>query len=131
MIQIQLCISLTVTQALEAPWGSPVVRFFDRDPHTKTIYAVHGDNAIRRRRRHSPDGVPSTTEALNEYSFEFWDTLAHLTSSISSLVYLPASGTLAATTLGYDRPPMVYLVRFLSQLKLTSNIFWLVLAGLG
>ncbi|KAL1602521.1 hypothetical protein SLS60_005937 [Paraconiothyrium brasiliense] len=109
-----------------------IIRFFDRDPNTKTLYAVHGDNAIRRRRRNPPRGIPipaseldenmannslpdgrpfgsSVAESLNEYSFEPWDMLARLTSSISSLTYLPSSGALAATTLGSDRPPVVYL----------------------
>ncbi|KAF2443518.1 hypothetical protein P171DRAFT_415084 [Karstenula rhodostoma CBS 690.94] len=109
-----------------------IIRFFDRDPLTKTIYAVHGDNAIRRRRQNPPsslpipghhldqdmeavslpDGMPfgsSFAESLNEYSFEPWDMLARLTSSISSLTYLPSSGALAATTYGSDRAPTVYL----------------------
>ncbi|KAF1979187.1 hypothetical protein BU23DRAFT_523792 [Bimuria novae-zelandiae CBS 107.79] len=120
-----------VRHVVEQP-AHGIIRFFDRDPHTKTLYAVHGDNAIRRRRKTPPDGIPlptadldvddnpaslpdgmpfgpSAAETLNEYSFEPWDMLARLTSSISSLIYLPASGALAATTLGSDRPAVVYL----------------------
>lgn len=52
----------------------------------------------------------SVSDTRNEYSFEPWDMLARLTSSISSLIYLPTSGALAATTLGSDRSPVVYLV---------------------
>lgn len=96
------------------------IRYFDRDPHSKTLYTVHGDNKIKRRRLNTPGGVPpppleldleSYAEhlPLNEYSFEPWDELAQLTSPISSLTYLPASGALAATTYGSDRPPVVYL----------------------
>ena len=123
---------LTCGKVVEQP-AHGIIRFFDRDPHTMTMYAVHGDNAIRRRRRNPPSGIPlpgseldedttttslpdgrpfgsSAAENLNEYSFEPWDMLARLTSSISSLTYLPSSGALAATTLGSDRPPVVYLV---------------------
>jgi hypothetical protein len=96
------------------------IRFFDRDPATKTIYAVHADNTIKRRRLNPPDGIPlpsadldldgtTTGATISEYSFEPWDELARLTSSISSLSYLPASGALVATTYGSDRPPLIYL----------------------
>ncbi|KAJ4289579.1 hypothetical protein N0V90_010908 [Kalmusia sp. IMI 367209] len=107
------------------------IRLYDRDPSTKSLYAVHGDNTIKRRRLNTPNGVPLPTVdldgltsaslpdglpfgsakslTLNEYSFEPWDILARLTSSVSSLTYLPSSGALAATTYGSDRPPVVYL----------------------
>ena len=122
-----------------------IIRFFDRDPQNKTLYAVHGDNAIRRRRRNPPDGVPlpttqlgedmdlgflpdgepanpSSVETLNEYSFEPWDMLARLTSSISSLIYLPASGALAATTFGSDRPPLVYFVSLAKKIFVSCGL---------
>ncbi|KAL5399901.1 hypothetical protein PMIN02_000236 [Paraphaeosphaeria minitans] len=121
----------TMKTVVEKPVHS-VIRFFDLDPHTKTIYAVHADNAISRRRRNPPSSIPSSgsdldqdmeagclpdgmpvgssfAESLGEYSFEPWDMLARLTSSISSLTYLPSSKALAATTYGSDRAPTVYL----------------------
>jgi hypothetical protein len=93
------------------------LRYFDRDPATKTLYVVEGDNTIQRRRINTPDvplpeadlDLPRSGSFLSEYSFEPWEDLARLTSPISSLNYLPASGALAATTYGSDRPPVVYL----------------------
>jgi hypothetical protein len=104
------------TKDVESPDHSGVIRHFDRDPISKTLYVVHGDNKIKRRRINGPNIPSPYTEssedgqtALNEYSFEPWDQLAKLTSSVSSLTYLPASGALAATTYGSDRPPVVCL----------------------
>ncbi|PVH94573.1 hypothetical protein DM02DRAFT_185628 [Periconia macrospinosa] len=96
-----------------------IVRLFDRDPKTKTLYAVHADNQIKRRRINTPDNVPLPppdrepeqafhTATPSEYSFEPWDELHRLTSPISSLQYLPTTGTLVATAYGADRPPVVH-----------------------
>ena len=97
------------------------IRYFDRDPVSKTMYAVHGDNRIKRRRVHPENNpaLPRQEDAeaadyfdswpLDTYSFEPWDELTRTTSTVSSLSYLPASGALAATTYGSDRPPVVYL----------------------
>ena len=121
------------SQVVEQP-AHGKIQFFDRDPNTKTLYAVHGDNSIRRRRcsplsgiSHATTGLESDTAAVslsnsrpsrmpvteikNEYSFEPWDSLNRLTSSISSLTYLPTSQTLAATTFGTGgHSPVVYFV---------------------
>jgi hypothetical protein len=104
---------------IDNPSG-PLIRRFDRDPVSKTMYIVHGDNSIKRRRVHAKNGPPLPGQdldedgylddmPLNEYSFEPWDELQRTTSTVSSLSFLPASGALAATTFGSDRPPVVYL----------------------
>jgi WD40 repeat protein len=92
------------------------IRYFDRDPMSKTLYAVKGETSIQRRR---PDPLVPILETntldddchthLNAYTFEPWDTLAQLTSPVSSLNYLPGSGALCITTCGADRSPVVYL----------------------
>lgn len=99
---------------------SPPIRRFDCDAMSKTIYAVHGENSIKRRRIHKDDEPPLPNPdldaddylaqlPLNSYSFSAWEELQRTTSSISSLTYLPTTGALAATTYGSDRPPVVYL----------------------
>jgi hypothetical protein len=105
-------------KVVDRPSG-PLIRLFDRDPVTKTLYVVHGDNSIKRRRINKTDGppLPDTDPEddyfgsipLNPYSFEPWDELQRTTSTVSSLTYLPSTGALAATTYGSDRPPVVYL----------------------
>ncbi|KAH7411856.1 hypothetical protein DE146DRAFT_641565 [Phaeosphaeria sp. MPI-PUGE-AT-0046c] len=106
-------------KVVDKPFGA-FIRRFDRDPVSKTIYAVHGDNSIKRRRIHKSGGPPLPSHdlgedsylddlPLNEYSFEPWDELQRTTSTVSSLTYLPATGALATTTYGSDRPPVVYL----------------------
>jgi WD40 repeat protein len=106
-------------KVIDNPSG-PLIRRFDRDPVSKTMYIVHGDNSIKRRRVHRKDGPPLPDQnlredeylddmPLNEYSFEPWDELQRTTSTVSSLTYLPATGALATTTFGSDRAPVVYL----------------------
>lgn len=106
-------------KVVDRPTGA-LIRRFDRDPVSKTVYAVHGDNSIKRRRIHKNDGPPLPGPdlgedsylddlPLNECSFEPWDELQRTTSTVSSLTYLPATGALATTTYGSDRPPVVYL----------------------
>ncbi|CAO2648679.1 Nn.00g079460.m01.CDS01 [Neocucurbitaria sp. VM-36] len=107
-------------QILDKPHDASI-RYFDRDPISKTMYAVHGENRVKRRRIHTENGPPlprhDDPEAaeyfnpwpLNSYSFEPWDELTRTTSTVSSLSYLPATGALATTTYGSDRPPVVYL----------------------
>ncbi|KAF1844487.1 uncharacterized protein K460DRAFT_365451 [Cucurbitaria berberidis CBS 394.84] len=107
-------------QILDRP-DDASVRYFDQDPHSKTIYAVHGENRVKRRRIHTENGPPfpsyDDSEAtnyfnslsLNKYSFEPWDELTRTTSTVSSLSYMPATGALATTTYGSDRPPVVSL----------------------
>ncbi|KAF1938368.1 hypothetical protein EJ02DRAFT_457932 [Clathrospora elynae] len=79
----------------------PAVRYFDRDPISKTMYAVVGENSVKRQRRHNPH--------LDSSSLEPWDEFRRTTSTVSSQCYLPATGALATTTYGSDRPPVVYL----------------------
>jgi hypothetical protein len=88
------------------------IRLFDRDAASGTVYAVHGDNSIQRRRVHNKDGPPLPSHDLDleyAYSFEPWDELQRTTSTVSSLCYLPATGAVATTTYGSDRPPVVCL----------------------
>ncbi|KAL6705248.1 hypothetical protein ACN47E_007208 [Coniothyrium glycines] len=100
--------------------SSTSIRLFDQDPISKTVYAIHGDNKIKRRRIQLTCGPPLppadldveeyfSSLPLNSYSFEPWDELGRATSIVSSLCYLPASGALVVTTLGSDRPPLVQL----------------------
>lgn len=106
-------------QILDRPYAASL-RYFDRDPVSKTMYAVHGENRVKRRRIHSENGPPAPKQdpetaehhdfwPLNRYSFETWDELSRTTSTVSSLCYLPATGALATTTYGSDRAPVVYL----------------------
>ncbi|KAF2865625.1 hypothetical protein BDV95DRAFT_599601 [Massariosphaeria phaeospora] len=95
------------------------IRYFDQDPVSKTIYAVHGDNTVHRRRRANNTDFPLPPPSFddddladdlpNAHTIEPWDIVTHTTSPISSLNYLPASGALAITTLGSDRPPDIHL----------------------
>jgi WD40 repeat protein len=112
-------VSTRPKKIIDNPPGA-LIRRFDRDPVSKTMYVVQGENSIKRRRVHRKDGPPLPSQdldgdglldnlPLNEYSFEPWDELQRTTSTISSLTYLPATGALATTTYGSDRPPVVYL----------------------
>jgi len=80
------------------------IRLFDQDPDTRTIYAVEGENTIKRRKFIS--STLDSSDSAHHRCYE-WDSLASLTSEISSLIYLPLSGALAATSYGSDRPPVV------------------------
>ncbi|KAF2640655.1 hypothetical protein P280DRAFT_399838 [Massarina eburnea CBS 473.64] len=90
------------------------IRFFDRDPVTRNMYIVQADNIVKRRRPNEDADLeaytssPSVEDDLS-YMYEPWDEVARLTSPISSLTCLPASGALAVTSIGSDRSPMVYL----------------------
>ncbi|KAF2792007.1 hypothetical protein K505DRAFT_376341 [Melanomma pulvis-pyrius CBS 109.77] len=94
------------------------VSHFDRDPIRKTLYIVKGEASIQCRRPNGNPRIPISSRheddeellsPLNTYTFQPWDTLARLTSSVSSLNYLPGSGALCATTFGMSRPPVIYL----------------------
>ncbi|KAJ4989072.1 hypothetical protein SVAN01_05510 [Stagonosporopsis vannaccii] len=97
-----------------------VVRFFDRDPVSKTIYAVCGENTIQRRHHLGDDQAanlrnPAARRRLraldtrDRYGYYPWDELGRTTSPVSSLQYMPSSGALAVTTIGSDRPPVVLM----------------------
>lgn len=112
-------VSTRPKRIVDKPAGAPIRRF-DRDPVSRTLYIVEGDNRIKRRRIHTNNGPPLPSRdleddeyldelPLNEYLFEPWDELQRTTSTVSSLTYLPATGALATTTYGSDRPPVVYL----------------------
>jgi hypothetical protein len=106
------------------------VRYFARDPTTRTTYYVLGDNQIKRTRddgssvavleasdssdssssdSDSDSSSLSSSSSSSLFSPSSGELLAGLTSKISSLSYMPTTGTLAATTWGSDRPPVVYL----------------------
>ena len=115
--------SLPNIDALRRVKFSPL-RYFDHDPATNTTYAVQGDNRIKRI-RDDKHGVPPEDADTSDHETSIanhetppWlrrdndstgELLAQLTSKISSLIYMPTSGALAATTWGSDRPPVVYL----------------------
>ncbi|KAH8723559.1 hypothetical protein GQ44DRAFT_309964 [Phaeosphaeriaceae sp. PMI808] len=112
-------VSASPKKFVQRPSGAPI-RCFEHDPVSKTIYVVQGDNSIKRRRirttkaptlsgQHSQADQNFDYLSNNESSFEPWDELQRTTSTISSMSYLPATGALATTTYGSDRPPVVYL----------------------
>ncbi|KAJ4309157.1 hypothetical protein N0V94_009057, partial [Neodidymelliopsis sp. IMI 364377] len=96
------------------------IRFFDRDPVSKTLYAVCGENRVKRRQYlgdnqavnlHRPQ-ARNKLKALStkaRYSYYPWDEIARTTSTISSTQYMPGSGALAVTTIGSDRAPTIQL----------------------
>ncbi|KAF1923734.1 uncharacterized protein M421DRAFT_74392 [Didymella exigua CBS 183.55] len=97
-----------------------VIRFFDRDPISRSIYAVCGENRIKRRHYLGNDqaaNLPNPQSrkklrALNtqsRYGYYPWDEIGRTTSTVSSFQYMPNSGALAVTTIGSDRPPIVQL----------------------
>lgn len=97
-----------------------IIRFFSRDPISKTIYVVCGENEIKRRYHlnnsqasnlRNPDARARlrTLDTHARYAYYPWDEIGRTTSPISSLQHLPSSGALAVTTLGSDRPPTILL----------------------
>jgi WD40 repeat protein len=97
-----------------------IIRFFDRDPVSKTIYAVCGENRIFRRHYLGNDQAanlpnPQSRKRLraldtkSRYGYYPWDEIGRTTSTVSSFQYMPTSGALAVTTIGSDRPPVVQL----------------------
>lgn len=112
------CLPNRPENIVHKPEENITIRCFDRDPTTKTLYAVHGDYHIKRLHFHQTEHALSQNEdssikyaerkTLNGYSFGHWDTLYRMTSPISSLSYLPNSGSLVATTYGSDRAPTIF-----------------------
>ncbi|KAH6642396.1 WD40-repeat-containing domain protein [Boeremia exigua] len=97
-----------------------VIRFFDRDPVSRTIYAVCGENGIMRRhylgndqavnlRNYESRKKLKALDTSSRYGYYPWDEIGRTTSTVSSLQYMPNSGALAVTTIGSDRPPIVHL----------------------
>lgn len=96
------------------------IRFFDRDPVSKTLYAAVGENTIKRRHHVSNSmaanlSSPTSRDRLKSlstkerYAYYPWDELGRTTSPVSSMQYMPTSGALAVTTIGSDRPPVIQL----------------------
>lgn len=98
--------------------NNDVIRFFDRDAVSKTIYAVCGENKIKRRQYLGDDQAANlqssqsrdrlrALDTKSRYAYYPWDEIGRTTSTISSFQYMPTSGALAVTTIGSDRPPIV------------------------
>ena len=94
------------------------IRVFDQDPVSKTIYAVQGSNSVNMQRMRTDEDPPVMPtdpsdyydpQLSNPYAFHPWDEVTRTTSIASSLTYLPATGALAVTSFGSDRPPEVWL----------------------
>ncbi|KZM26701.1 uncharacterized protein EKO05_0008817 [Ascochyta rabiei] len=100
--------------------NNEVIRFFDKDPVSKTIYAVCGENKVKRRQflgddqaanlhsSHSQDKLRAL-DTKSRYGYYPWDEISRTTSTVSSFQYMPTSGALAVTTIGSDRPPIIQL----------------------
>lgn len=97
-----------------------IIRFFDRDPASNTIYAVCGENSIKRRHYLGNDQAANLSnpqfrkklralDTNSRYGYYPWDEIGRTTSTVSSFQYMPNSGALAVTTIGSDRPPIVQL----------------------
>jgi hypothetical protein len=82
------------------------IRLFDRDPVSKSIYAVQGSNSVLQKQAHDTEDDPSLAD---RYSFHPWDEMTRTTSDVTSICYLPATGALAVTSQGSDRPPEIFL----------------------
>lgn len=101
------------------PTYSSTCELFTTTPDSKAVFAVlGGHNKIKRYWDGFHDGdTDFSGEDDRDESYEFqpmqssrgWKEIASLTSWISTLTYMPTTGALAATTLGSDRPPVIYL----------------------
>ncbi|KAF1828741.1 hypothetical protein BDW02DRAFT_206628 [Decorospora gaudefroyi] len=94
------------------------IRLFDRDPISKTVYIVQGSNSVGKQRLRADEETLQDEPDLNEYTdprlwnawdLRPWDEVYRTTSTTSSLCYMPATGALAATSYGSDRPPEIWL----------------------
>ncbi|KAF2266093.1 hypothetical protein CC78DRAFT_531954 [Lojkania enalia] len=83
----------------------PPTRYFDHDPLTHNLY-VAASSVVRRLQPH-PVIDPGSTNSSCIYHES--TELVRLTSEISSIHYLSASGAMVATSLGGTRPPVIYL----------------------
>ncbi|KAF2464628.1 uncharacterized protein BDR25DRAFT_296593 [Lindgomyces ingoldianus] len=95
-----------------APESLP--RYWDIDPVTNCLYVACEDGSVRHarlmtaaQRRNQPQH--KRAPSIQYENFKLAQMLSRLTSQISSLNYVPTSGTLVVTTLGGDRPPIVHL----------------------
>ena len=94
------------------------LRLFAKDPVHHTIYTVQGENSVHRQTadRGSPSvpsedyySIPKSSSLKSIYSWYPREEVTRTTSTVSSLSFLPATGALAVTTYGSDRPPEVWL----------------------
>jgi len=94
------------------------LRLFAKDPVHHTIYTVQGENSVHMQPAYRGDlytsiaeqdfvSAPSALESI--YRHYPRDEVTRTTSTVSSLSFLPATGALAVTTYGSDRPPEVWL----------------------
>lgn len=91
-------------------------RYFDRAPASNSVYASLGESKVIRQ-FYKGNYVPSEYDERRPYYYTHMsfndalqrrDHIAQMTSPISSLNYLPASGSVVITTAGTDRPPVIY-----------------------
>ncbi|KAF2845361.1 hypothetical protein T440DRAFT_277652 [Plenodomus tracheiphilus IPT5] len=99
---------------LELP--AQYIRYFDLNPEDRTLFATHADNTIWRHYydpepwdRIPPGGCPDPLRLPSGYDRDAYSIeLGRTTSPISSLCYFNTTGALTATTIGSDRPPVIY-----------------------
>ncbi|KAJ4336456.1 hypothetical protein N0V95_008596, partial [Ascochyta clinopodiicola] len=108
------------SRAVTSSANNEVIRFFDKDPVSKTIYAVCGENKVKRRQFLGDDQAVNlhssqsrdklrALDTKSRYGYYPWDEISRTTSTVSSFQYMPTSGALAVTTIGSDRPPIIQL----------------------
>ncbi|KAF2118781.1 WD40-repeat-containing domain protein [Lophiotrema nucula] len=86
---------------------SPTTRFFDLDPNNQDLFVAETSSVVQ-----IPQPCKYTQHDFEyppEYSSHHAALLIHLTSEISSMHYMSASGAMVTTTFGSDRPPVIYL----------------------
>ncbi|KAF2734218.1 hypothetical protein EJ04DRAFT_437539, partial [Polyplosphaeria fusca] len=86
------------------------IRYFDHDPTTDSLYVTQGRAAWQLKAHRGP-GIDGSEDAVSfdDSPLPLLAPIAQLTSDISSLHYLPGSGAMVMTSIGGDRPPLVYL----------------------
>ncbi|OAL44841.1 hypothetical protein IQ07DRAFT_592103 [Pyrenochaeta sp. DS3sAY3a] len=90
--------------------GFDRIRCFDYDPASNTIYAVNGDNSvgkIEKVLRPADELSQPSSFGIPRGSRRRFERMMFADETVSSLNYLPSTRTLAITTQGSDRPPVV------------------------
>ncbi|KAF2652836.1 hypothetical protein K491DRAFT_760114 [Lophiostoma macrostomum CBS 122681] len=97
---------------------SHAIKYFAGENTSKTIYTVIGEVAVYSQ---NPAEVPVGADyggKVRQHDNRHWSlrpfpyhatAIARMTSPVSSINSLPSSGGLVVTTLGAERPPVVYL----------------------
>jgi WD40 repeat protein len=95
------------------------IRYFDQDPSSKTLYTNTGEHSVQcvyedakptESRMHMLRAMNSTRPNFTPgYQRHIPQAIARMTSPVSSLHFLPRTAALCVTTIGSDRPPVVYL----------------------